>query len=444
MSSIVRNILCLLPLISLSVTLQAQAPPLMEAQSLDSYQLLLSHYFIPADSLELSPPKPEWAKKLQKDFGGTDFFFFTLPSIEEGKCLVGNCLEGKGKASYKDGRILYKGEFQQGFPHGRGAVYFMSNGFHLIGNFHTGYMDGQMLWPKSKGDTVRLYTMNGTPREVGNLYLEEYKVYYFGQVNAFLEPYGRGKVIGDGWNAEGEFKRGMFQGGTGEITASKLDIPELDLEPTMSYKGELDASFKPSGGRLSTPLGRISATFRCRNGVVDRSYVEIRDNEGAVYIGQVNKQYRPHGQGLLKKEGKEYNGGWRNGEFLGYASTGFNPDTDVAKGELEKLVHWAKKAFRATYPNSDIQYEGFAKEYITFQKRSTFEGAAHITILNLSRTKQDVCVKIKGMNDMCYTLPSSYSASGPSVTIRYTYQSSYPVSANIVADDLDLTYIIVH
>ena len=79
-----------------------------------------------------------------------------------GKCVTGDCTEGRGVMMYADGS-QYVGQWQNGRPNGQG-VYTMPDGSEYVGEFKNGFPDG-------KG---RLTAADGSESYIGDFRHGEY------------------------------------------------------------------------------------------------------------------------------------------------------------------------------------------------------------------------------------------------------------------------------
>ena len=78
-----------------------------------------------------------------------DFLRIPPASANEGKCINGNCVDGKGALTLSNG-TKYIGEFKNGSPDGQGVMTY-SNGTNYIGEFKNGLTDGPGTYSYADG-----------------------------------------------------------------------------------------------------------------------------------------------------------------------------------------------------------------------------------------------------------------------------------------------------
>lgn len=135
-------------------------------------------------------------------------------------------------------------------------------------------------------------------------------------------PHGIGKEEWkDGTKYEGQFKVGVKDGrGTFQTTEGSV------------YEGEFkDGAFDGQGQLTSASKTKFIGLWKSAE---LQSPAEIVYEDGRVYKGEINKEMKPHGKGVIESATKKYTGVFKNGSLNGQVTTHF-----VQTGESKKSLY---------------------------------------------------------------------------------------------------------
>ena len=262
------------------------------------------------------------------------FTFLQYPVYAIGKCLTGNCDNGKGIMLLPYGK--YFGEFKEGKFSGQGTLE-LKDGSKYIGEFKDGNMHGtgkEILHTTDEKDSffeyVGEYSKNlrsgkGTlTYPNGDKYIGDFKNGKFNGKGSFNYANG-GKYVGDFKSGEfngkgtltnfigdtyiGEFKDG-YKHGTGKETILSLDNKTISIE----YVGEFVQDMRSGKGVLTDAEG-YKYKKKKKNGSFEGKGTLIYSN-GDKYIGDFKEGYL-HGKGtMIYSSGKSKTGLWEKDIFI--------------------------------------------------------------------------------------------------------------------------------
>lgn len=197
--------------------------------------------------------------------------------------MRGDVREGRGMSVFADGNI-YEGYFESDRTSIRGRLLF-DNGDVFMGEIRDMCMNGQgVYFNNSLGSKYTGMFVDDAPHGQGREEWEDGTQYE--GLFKFGSKEGRGVFrTKEGSIYEGEFRKGRFEGEGTLTTMSKT-----------KYKGTWKAA------ELQSPA-------------------EIVYDDGKVYIGEVNKEMKPHGRGKIESHKKTYFGNFKNGSLDGHVET---------------------------------------------------------------------------------------------------------------------------
>lgn len=350
--------------------------------------------------------------------------FAVLPSSESPNvtCLEGDCKNGVGKAKYSSVNVIYKGTFEDGYPHNKGVV-IKENKDSILTTHYKGLLSGPCalkLHNDEKRDFLYItYQLaGGDIAKASNFYMPQFKMYYNGIIDDF-KPYKKGQLKGRGMDLEvGFYEDGKVRWANGKI----------NYQDGTYYKGKVywrNNDFYPAEqGELYDDKNdlRYDLTFH-PNGEPNLRQMSIWKGD-TVYVGPVDKNLLPHGKRgylRLKREGGYpktlKQGVWEHGKYMG----------KYGRGEgvtAQEAITLRKKQKDQTY--TKIINVAKTKLGINgFRKRSLYDGSPTgnsftikadqmgdsfigIWVFNLSDQAQNVCIKPKfaggSSGRKCFTL----------------------------------------
>jgi hypothetical protein len=292
------------------------------------------------------------------------FSFLIFPLLLKAECLSGNCWDGKGAFKYPSG-AKYVGQFEKGFIHGKGTLYF-STGHIYIGDWEWQYREGNGKFTYNNGDEYigqfkkSKFHGNGTMRyHNGDVYQGKWS-------NSM--PNGKGKyTFASGDRYEGSFTEGQFHGqgtmyyvngsryygswknnekdGQGTFVDSNGrtktgiwrngQLVETAERPMVQSTHQQSNHNEAGNHSVSTGFERDCNEEYCRDGLGTYIYADgskyvgefkygYPEGKGKVYYanGDVYEgswaNHAPHGPGVIYfSSGKARGGLWRNGKMVG-------------------------------------------------------------------------------------------------------------------------------
>lgn len=268
------------------------------------------------------------------------FTFLIFPLLVKAECLSGNCWDGKGAFQYPSG-AKYIGQFEKGFIHGQGTLYFstghvyvgnwvwqyregegkftFNNGDEYVGQFKKSKFHGKGIMRYHNGDVYKGAWKNSLPNGIGE--------YSFSSGAQYSGNFADGQFDGQGimyytdgstytgtWKASerngtgtlvlsnGKKKTGLWDNGK-LIAAEEKPLASAPSPPAY----EPDNSNTASQSTVTTGFERDCNTEYCRDGVGTYYYTD-----GSKYVGEFKYGY-PEGKGkIYYSNGDVYEGSWAN------------------------------------------------------------------------------------------------------------------------------------
>lgn len=231
--------------------------------------------------------------------------------------FAGNAYEGP--YYYKNEQAVFAGQMKAGMREGRG---FMA---YADGNLYEGYFErdttnicGRLVFDNGdvfEGDISEM-SMNGQ----GIYYNNSVGSKYTGQFKDDM-PHGHGK---EEWT-DGTFYEGGFAAG------AKHGKGVFKTKEGSIYEGEFkQGAFNGKGTFTTTSKTKIRGTWKSAE---LQSPAEITYEDGKTYKGDVNKDMKPHGNGIIVGPKKRYSGTFRNGSLDGEVVTTY------PGGEIKRSVY---------------------------------------------------------------------------------------------------------
>lgn len=225
------------------------------------------------------------------------------PWVLEGRCVQGDCYQGKGKWVYPSGAV-YEGTFVAGRRQGRGYLQY-SNGNHYAGEFVKDQREGRGKLDLAEGGWYEGQFLRDRFHGIGAMTFPD-GTHYQGQWAAGWMQ-GEGVMrLPDGSEYRGTFRQGRFEG-----------IGVMGYANGDRYEGEWNAGQRHGKGTLF-PKGRKAITSRWNfdrpagslAGEARREGTYIYQ-DGSRYAGTMDAGGYPEGNGVcLYADGDRYEGGW--------------------------------------------------------------------------------------------------------------------------------------
>ena len=257
-----------------------------------------------------SSGNPIFLKKTNKVIGiqktGTienigDFIYPVINTIKEDiRKKRNNSKYINGKYIYDDGKY-YIGEVKNNLPNGKGIKYYKNGNIMYEGNFNNGKFNGNGKIILESGKYYIGQFKNGLPNGKGTLYYSNGNIMYEGDV-VNNKPEGNGKFICE----DGEYYIGQFKNelpnGKGTLYYSNGKI---------KYEGDF-INDKPDGnGKYILENGKYYIG-EFKNGLKNGKGTYYHSNGNLIYEGDfVNDKYEGNGKGIWDN-GNYYIGQWKN------------------------------------------------------------------------------------------------------------------------------------
>ncbi|MGF1527435.1 MAG: peptidoglycan-binding protein, partial [Candidatus Competibacterales bacterium] len=107
--------------------------------------------------------------------------------VQHAQCQQGDCINGKGVFNYSAGHI-YKGEFRNAEPHGRGIYLDVTTGVRYVGDFHHGVAQGRGSYYYPNGTFYTGEVADNAPHGQGEL--------HYPSGNVVVGQWQRGQPVG--------------------------------------------------------------------------------------------------------------------------------------------------------------------------------------------------------------------------------------------------------
>jgi len=267
---------------------------------------------------------------------------------EDGKYYIGqfknNLPNGKGIKNYKNGNILYEGEFINGKFEGNGKIIW-EDGEYYIGQLKNSLRNGKGADYYSNGNIKYEGDFVNDKYEGNGKYIWEVGLYYIGQWKNSLRN-GKGTMYYSNGNImyEGDFINGKFQGNGKYI-----------WEDGKYYIGQWKNDYRNGKGTYYYSNGNIKYKGNFVNDKAEGYGKYIWEN-GEYYIGQ-EKNGLSNGKGIMyySNGNIKYEGDFVNDKFEGNGKYIWE-DGEYYIGQWKNDLRNGKGAIY--YSNGTIMYQG--------------------------------------------------------------------------------------
>jgi hypothetical protein len=358
--------------------------------------------------------KIDWIKK------GYPCFFLPSSKSNSARCISGDCINGKGIVEYPSIKARYEGWFKASYPDSLGVL-INRKGIRLNTFMEKGSMKGMQNFDLNTRtiDPLGFSSSVGNIDYVKNIYWPKYDLYYSGGVNKKITPRSKKENFVRGERFRG--KVGYFNN-DGSVSTF---IGEYDYNQQYIFEGKLSSKFKFLSGKfIDKNNGTIIEPKFAKDGSGEIYYLYVKITKGdTIYVGQTNKDFIPHGQGVYQIKGTNVDiaGNFENGKYIDPYKK--QKEILVQKQFIEDNRYKIIKAINKHYGVDGYRgylYKGIPNGWFSIKANNSIEANPYILIFNLSSSDKHVCLKpaIKHFRKICVDLPPYFNYSNGKININ--------------------------